>query len=238
LWEIVPDLWLGFFVRVFNIDILCHGIATYDKISGENCRKLEKKGGNKMQRNLLIAESDEQVGVKLVNVLEREGGCSVIRVEDNSLIQQILYMVADPITRAGEVLAGFPGSMTTAGSTSEASPKKIDMRLSNILSIIGIAANIKGFGYIKESVKICIADQQIVGAITKSLYPAVAAKFNTSASKVERAIRHAIQVCWDRGRLEKLNEIFGIPVIEKNDKPTNGEFISYLAERLIIENAE
>jgi len=188
------------------------------------------------QRNLLIAESDESVGVKLVNVLEREGGCSVIRVEDNSLIQQILYMVAaegregsvPPVTKAGEVLSEFPATMA----------KKIDMRLSNILSIIGIAANIKGFGYIKESVKICIADQQIVGAITKSLYPAVAAKFNTSASKVERAIRHAIQVCWDRGRLEKLNEIFGIPVIEKNDKPTNGEFISYLAERLIIENAQ
>jgi len=188
------------------------------------------------ERNLLIAESDEAVGMKLVDVLQREGGCSVIRVKDNSLIQQILYMVAaggregmeKPVTKAGEVLAEFPATMA----------KRIDRRLSNILSTIGIAANIKGFGYIKEAVKICIADQQIVGAITKNLYPEVAEQFNTSASKIERAIRHAIQVCWDRGRLEKLNEVFGIPVIQKNDKPTNGEFISYLTERLIIENAE
>ena len=117
------------------------------------------------------------------------------------------------------------------------SQRKLDDRISNILFSIGISAHIKGFPYIKESVKICVGDQKIVNNITNKLYPMIAERHQTSASKVERAIRHAIQVAMDRGRLSKINEIFGVHAVQK-DKPTNGEFISLLTERLIIELME
>jgi len=132
-------------------------------------------------------------------------------------------------TRAGQVLSSAVGVL---------SQKKLDDRLSNIFFEIGISAHIKGFTYLREAVKICVVDQPIINHITKKLYPEVAKRHKTSHSKVERAIRHAIQVAWDRQRLHKINEIFGIHAVQKNDKPTNGEFISLLAERLIIENMQ
>ncbi len=80
-----------------------------------------------------------------------------------------------------------------------------------------------------------IDDPELINSITKELYPGVARRFNTTASKVERAIRHAIEVAWTRGRIENINNIFGYNIYTKNDKPTNGEFIALVADKLHIE---
>lgn len=80
-----------------------------------------------------------------------------------------------------------------------------------------------------------IATPDIINSITKKLYPSIAENFNTSASKVERAIRHAIEVAWNRGKIENINTIFGIKVYSSHDKPTNGEFIALLADKMIME---
>jgi len=77
-----------------------------------------------------------------------------------------------------------------------------------------------------------MAQPELINSITKELYPGIADRFNTSASKVERAIRHAIEVAWTRGRIEKINQIFGYNIYSKNDKPTNGEFIALMADKL------
>lgn len=82
-----------------------------------------------------------------------------------------------------------------------------------------------------------IDQPEIINSITKKLYPGIAARFNTSASKVERAIRHAIEVAWNRGKIENINSIFGIKIYSPNDKPTNGEFIALLADKMIMEGA-
>ena len=113
--------------------------------------------------------------------------------------------------------------------------KSLDERITSIFLSIGIPAHIKGYQFLKEAIKIVIKEPEMINGITKQLYPAIAQNFETSPSKVERAIRHAIEVAWNRGRIENLNAIFGYHIYTKNDKPTNGEFIALIADRLTIE---
>ena len=113
--------------------------------------------------------------------------------------------------------------------------KNIDERLSNIFIRAGIPPHIKGYQYLRVAVKLAINQPDIVNSITKKLYPTVAEYFNTSASKVERAIRHAIEVAWSRGKIENINAIFGIKIYGKGDKPTNGELIALVADKMVIE---
>jgi len=80
-------------------------------------------------------------------------------------------------------------------------------------------------------------EPDLTGRITKELYPGIGRRFNTSASKVERAIRHAIEVAWTRGKIENINQVFGYNIYSKNDKPTNGEFIALVADKLIMDSA-
>ena len=113
--------------------------------------------------------------------------------------------------------------------------KSLDERITSIFLSIGIPAHIKGYQFLKEAIKIVIKEPEMINGITKQLYPAIAQNFETSPSKVERAIRHAIEVAWNRGRIENLNTIFGYHIYTKNDKPTNGEFIALIADRLTLE---
>lgn len=113
--------------------------------------------------------------------------------------------------------------------------KSIDERLSNIFIRAGIPPHIKGYQYLRMAVKLAINQPDIVNSITKKLYPTVAEYFDTSASKVERAIRHAIEVAWSRGKIENINAIFGIKIYGKGEKPTNGELIALVADKMVIE---
>ena len=115
--------------------------------------------------------------------------------------------------------------------------RAIDERISNIFITVGIPAHIKGYQFLREAIKMAIDTPEIINSITKKLYPAIAEKFETSASKVERAIRHAIEVAWNRGKIENINSIFGLKVYTSNEKPTNGEFIALVADKMILEGA-
>lgn len=113
----------------------------------------------------------------------------------------------------------------------------IDEKISNIFITVGIPAHIKGYQFLREAIKMAIDTPDIINSITKKLYPAIAEKFDTSASKVERAIRHAIEVAWNRGKIENINSIFGLKVYTSNEKPTNGEFIALVADKMLLEGA-
>ena len=115
--------------------------------------------------------------------------------------------------------------------------RSLDEEITSIFLTIGIPAHIKGYHFLREAVKMVIEDGELINSITKELYPGVARRFNTTASKVERAIRHAIEVAWTRGRIENINNIFGYNIYTKNDKPTNGEFIALVADKLHIERS-
>jgi two-component system response regulator (stage 0 sporulation protein A) len=113
--------------------------------------------------------------------------------------------------------------------------QSLDERLSSLFLTIGIPAHIKGYQFLREAVKMVIDNPDVINRITKELYPGIGRRFNTTASKVERAIRHAIEVAWSRGRIETLNRAFGCKVASKEDKPTNGEFVAMIADKLSME---
>lgn len=113
--------------------------------------------------------------------------------------------------------------------------KNLEEKITNIFITVGIPAHIKGYQFLREAIKMAIDNPEIINSITKKLYPSIAEKFETSASKVERAIRHAIEVAWNRGKIENINTLFGIKVYANNEKPTNGEFIALVADKMLLE---
>lgn len=150
--------------------------------------------------------------------------------EPECLCKQVLSLVsgvsgAEHSTNAARTLEQFTLS------------KKMDERISNIFITVGIPAHIKGYQFLREAVRRTIDKPEIINSITKQLYPSIAKHFSTSASKVERAIRHAIEVGWSRGKIENINNIFGVKVYGHNDKPTNGEFIALVADKMLLEGA-
>ena len=112
----------------------------------------------------------------------------------------------------------------------------LDEKITNIFITVGIPAHIKGYHFLREAIKMAIDNPEIINNITKKLYPDVAGKFSTTPSKVERAIRHAIEVAWNRGKIENFNTLFGIRVYGHNEKPTNGEFIALVADKMLLES--
>jgi two-component system response regulator (stage 0 sporulation protein A) len=113
----------------------------------------------------------------------------------------------------------------------------LDERISNIFINVGIPPHIKGYSFLREGVKMAVENPSIINNITKKLYPMIGEKYQTTASKVERAIRHAIEVAWNRGRIESINNILGVRAISKAEKPTNGEFIALVADKMLLERA-
>ena len=104
--------------------------------------------------------------------------------------------------------------------------------VTDIIHQIGVPAHIKGYHYLRESIILSIKNDDIINSVTKLLYPTVAKKFQTTSSRVERAIRHAIEVAWDRGDLDVLNSFFGYTINNSRGKPTNSEFIAMISDKL------
>ena len=116
--------------------------------------------------------------------------------------------------------------------------RSLESSVTAIIHDIGVPAHIKGYQYLREAIIMAVEDMDVINAVTKILYPEVAKKFGTTASRVERAIRHAIEVAWDRGDLETLQKYFGYTVSNAKGKPTNSEFIAMIADRLQLARRE
>ena len=114
--------------------------------------------------------------------------------------------------------------------------RTLDQNITSIIHEIGVPAHIKGYMYLREAITMVYNDVELLGSITKVLYPDIAKKFNTTASRVERAIRHAIEVAWSRGNMDSIGSLFGYTVSNSKAKPTNSEFIAMVADKLRIEN--
>lgn len=108
----------------------------------------------------------------------------------------------------------------------------LESEITNIIHEIGVPAHIKGYLYLRAAIFMVVNDVELLSAVTKELYPSIAKKFNTTASRVERAIRHAIEVAWSRGQVETINKIFGYTIHNAKGKPTNSEFIAMVADKL------
>ena len=141
--------------------------------------------------------------------------------------------IRDEIVRIDENLSS---RINTLGSKKSIKiEKSLESRVTEIIQEIGVPAHIKGYLYLREAITLVIENMDYLGAVTKELYPSVAEKFNTTPSRVERAIRHAIEVAWNRGKIDTINSIFGYTVNNNRGKPTNSEFIALIADKLRLE---
>ena len=119
--------------------------------------------------------------------------------------------------------------------SSSDSTKSLEAKITNIIHEIGVPAHIKGYLYLREAILMVIQNIDLLGAVTKELYPGIASKYNTTPSRVERAIRHAIEVAWTRGKIDTIDKIFGYTINNNKGKPTNSEFIAMVADKLRLE---
>lgn len=123
-----------------------------------------------------------------------------------------------------------------SATTVDGKPKNLDASITSIIHEIGVPAHIKGYMYLREAISMVYNDIELLGSITKVLYPDIAKKYNTTASRVERAIRHAIEVAWSRGNIDSISSLFGYTVSMSKAKPTNSEFIAMVADKLRLEH--
>ena len=127
-------------------------------------------------------------------------------------------------------------TLRTAEKETEVLPKALSYDLerdvTDMIHEIGVPAHIKGYQYLREAIMMSVEDPEMLGSITKVLYPTIARKYQTTSSRVERAIRHAIEVAWSRGKMDTINELFGYTINTGKGKPTNSEFIAMISDKL------
>ena len=140
------------------------------------------------------------------------------------LMEELLIESAEPAREVKEF------------SVSKRKPVTLEEKISDIFISIGIPPHIKGYAYLREGIRMTVERPHVINNVTKELYPGVAKAYDTTPSKVERAIRHAIEVAWNRGRIDAINAVFGTRVYLGSEKPTNSEFIALVADKLILEN--
>ena len=135
-----------------------------------------------------------------------------------------------------ELLSFRKGGASVGASLSSGMPgaesDDIETQVTQIIHQIGVPAHIKGYQYLRTAILLTVKDSDVINSVTKVLYPSVAKKYSTTTSRVERAIRHAIEVAWDRGDVDTLNSYFGYTIQNNRGKPTNSEFIAMIADNL------
>lgn len=190
-------------------------------------------------------------GIDGIGVLEKikEGNFNCVSVvmgafSDDSIINRVMskgasYYIVKPFSpevAEKRIIESVEANVEGRSNIPAIRRKAIDEEISTIFISIGIPPHIKGYSYLREGIKMTVSKPSIINNVTKELYPKIGEKFDTSASKVERAIRHAIEVAWNRGRIDAINSVFGARVYIGTEKPTNSEFIALVADKLILEN--
>lgn len=187
------------------------GIAVLERLNGF--------GERRPKVIMLTAFGQESITHKVVSM---GADYYVLKPFDlNVLIRRILQLAEDGLPA---VKSSFP--------TSSVSSLDLDQEITALIHLIGIPAHIKGYLYLREAITMVYQDVELLGLVTKQLYPAVAQKYKTTPSRVERAIRHAIEVAWTRGNLDAIERVFGHTINQERGKPTNSEFIAMIADRL------
>lgn len=234
-----PIIRRGFslFLRQDQVAIICHSYI----IVGVRDRKKRISVGN---------GGEEPEGLPFVWKNTRrerrwEPGMEQLRVDtgkDNERVVQILtdlmktnkefqIMITVPASQSTAVMV--PMGTETGGE--ENPPRNLEKDVTDMIHEIGVPAHIKGYQYLREAIMMSVEDVEMLNSITKILYPTIAAKYQTTSSRVERAIRHAIEVAWNRGRMETLDALFGYTINTGKGKPTNSEFIALIADKIRLQ---
>lgn len=152
-------------------------------------------------------------------------------VETDLLVERVIQ-IADSYQRALFGTASNTFEAKSVASVANNSHKDLEVMITDILHQIGVPAHIKGYHYLRDSIMLVVEQPHMINSVTKLLYTTVADMHTTTASRVERAIRHAIEVAWDRGDLDTLNSYFGYTVDNERGKPTNSEFIAMISDKI------
>lgn len=170
------------------------------------------------------------------------------KVQMKTVVVSALYrdqIVSQSMSRGVSFFMPKPCEMTSLldqmrravneGEESEDESQALEREVTAVIHEVGVPAHIKGYQYVREAIVIAVQDMDVINAVTKVLYPEVARRYSTTPSRVERAVRHAIEVAWDRGDLETLQRYFGYTVSNTKGKPTNSEFIAMIADRIRLQ---
>lgn len=145
--------------------------------------------------------------------------------------REFQVVITVPSTRGEEDSTLDLQKINTVAAPEEKS-HDLEQDVTDMIHEIGVPAHIKGYQYLREAIMMSVEDSEMMGSITKILYPTIAKKYQTTSSRVERAIRHAIEVAWNRGRMETLDDMFGYTINTGKGKPTNSEFIALIADKI------
>lgn len=162
-------------------------------------------------------------------------------IKDTDKVYQILDDLIS-MNREFQIMITVPsGSKSVERQSREQESKEkeltfdLEKDVTDMIHEIGVPAHIKGYQYLREAIMMSVEDPDMLGSITKVLYPTIAKRYQTTSSRVERAIRHAIEVAWNRGRMETLDNLFGYTISTGKGKPTNSEFIALIADRIRLQ---
>ena len=214
------------YIRQFQPDVVIVGMVL-KAIDGFGVLDKLKESGEKRDIIAVGSFNDDAVVAK---VLAKGAKYYLMKPVSAGLVVERVK----ELTSEKRYAAPNPSSVSVRERKSYAS---LDEKISNIFISIGIPACIKGYGYLREGVKMAVENPSIINNITKELYPKIAEKCSTTPSKVERAIRHSIEVAFNKGRIDAINSIFGVRVYIGTEKPTNSEFIALLADKLLLDAA-
>ncbi|AXH99075.1 sporulation transcription factor Spo0A [Sporosarcina sp. PTS2304] len=151
--------------------------------------------------------------------------------EPERLVSQIFKVAGKPKNNTQSFIVQEP-----AQTTGVVTQKVLDTAITSMIKEIGVPAHIKGYAFLREGITMVYNDVDLLGSVTKILYPDIAKKYNTTPSRVERAIRHAIEVAWNRGNYDLISKTFGYTVHHLKSKPTNSEFIAMIADKIRLEH--
>ena len=194
--------------------------------------------------DLMLSKKDGLSVLKAISTMDRKpavlatSGFITDYVASAAANLGVQYLMLKPcdMTALTERLEELRGGQTVRSfSAAQESKPSIEAMVTSIIHEIGVPAHIKGYQYLREAIIIAVEDMDVINAITKVLYPQVAKAFQSTPSRVERAIRHAIEVAWDRGDLDTLQRFFGYTVSNTKGKPTNSEFIALIADKLQLQ---
>lgn len=170
-----------------------------------------------MEQLTMTAGKDQERMVKILNDLMKAN-------------REFQIMITVP---SGEL--GTEGVLVKNAEPAGKKEHNLEKDVTDMIHEIGVPAHIKGYQYLREAIMMAVEDIDMLGSITKVLYPTIAEKFQTTPSRVERAIRHAIEVAWNRGRMETLDSLFGYTINTGKGKPTNSEFIALIADKIRLQ---
>lgn len=179
---------------------------------------------------MLSAVGQESITIKSINL---GAEYYVVKPFDLTTLVKRIYQVTglESTENNGKTLA----KVRSIISGDDPKPNNLEIEITNIIHEVGVPAHIKGYQYLRSAITMVVEDMDLLSAVTKELYPAIAKLNNTTPSRVERAIRHAIEVAWNRGKIETIDNLFGYTVHNDKGKPTNSEFIAIIADKLRLE---